>query len=286
MAISRTLRWIVQYRLRTLLVAIGALGIGLGWIGDKVRQARLQAAAVEAICAVGGKCAYDFEPEVYSDPQSGFRRGRFAPDAPEWLVDSLGVDYVAIVRGVEMPSAVPDEVISQLASLADLKILKLYHSDIKPRSLSQLAPLKNLSHLLLSGPQIGDEHFRNLPPFPNLELLCLYDTQVTDRGIASLDRFTTLKAIHIDGTLALTNVSLQHFQTMPNLKELQAWNTNFTVGAFIEFGRSMPECWCMPPYLAMQQAGKHFSSSDLASPISQLPGFSNWGTEEKVLRDE
>jgi hypothetical protein len=48
-------RWL-QFSLRTLLVLMLVLGCGLGWLAYKIKAAREQRAAVDAIHKMGGGC--------------------------------------------------------------------------------------------------------------------------------------------------------------------------------------------------------------------------------------
>jgi hypothetical protein len=69
--------------------------IGIGWVAVKIRQARRQRAAVEAIEELGGSVKYDYMLDEYRyplpDPQ---------PPEPAWLGNLLGDDLFAGIASV------------------------------------------------------------------------------------------------------------------------------------------------------------------------------------------
>jgi hypothetical protein len=64
---------------------------GSSWLGVKMKQARRQREAVEAIVKLGGGAKYDYE--LRSDGK---------PPGPAWLREFLGLDFLADVRVVRL----------------------------------------------------------------------------------------------------------------------------------------------------------------------------------------
>ena len=62
MSAASELRW-YQYTLRTLMLATLLACIGMSWVGVKIREARRQKQAVEAIKKSGGAVLYDYEDD-------------------------------------------------------------------------------------------------------------------------------------------------------------------------------------------------------------------------------
>jgi hypothetical protein len=60
-------RW-YQFSLRTLLVFVAVVGVGLGWLGGKVRRIRNEQNAVAEIQSIGGKVYYGFLGSVGGGP--------------------------------------------------------------------------------------------------------------------------------------------------------------------------------------------------------------------------
>ena len=78
MSAASELRW-YQYTLRTLMLATLLACIGMSWVGVKIREARRQKQAVEAIKKSGGAVLYDYEDDFFGnvvEVQLGGCRGR------------------------------------------------------------------------------------------------------------------------------------------------------------------------------------------------------------------
>ncbi|HEV7225635.1 MAG TPA: hypothetical protein VGN42_23215 [Pirellulales bacterium] len=101
-------RWF-QVSLRSVLVAITALGLWLGW---KAERAHRQREAVRRIEALGGTVQYDWQPGrayfAFADgtlekvTSAGAQR-----DEPGRWAKFIGAEYFQAVRAVELRSAVP-----------------------------------------------------------------------------------------------------------------------------------------------------------------------------------
>src|SRR5690349_20428401 len=86
-----------RFKLRTLLLAITALGV---WMGLYVMPARRQAEAVAEVRKLGGWVLYDFEfdptvPDTSRKPNAQSR-------VPRWLLDRAGLDLFHSVVRVNM----------------------------------------------------------------------------------------------------------------------------------------------------------------------------------------
>src|SRR6478672_8027951 len=86
-----------RFNLRTLLLAITALGVWMAWY---VSAARRQAEAVAQVRKLGGWVLYDFEfdPTVRGTSRKPSARSR----VPPWLVDRAGLDMFHSVVQVNM----------------------------------------------------------------------------------------------------------------------------------------------------------------------------------------
>src|SRR2546430_1241064 len=91
---KRKRRWL-QYRLRSLLILMLILGIGMTWLVAVKKKADKQRAIVEQIQKDGGWVYYDYQYD-----QSGRSIPHADPAAPAWLRILLGDDFFANVEGV------------------------------------------------------------------------------------------------------------------------------------------------------------------------------------------
>ncbi len=157
------LRWF-QYSLRSLLVLMVLVSIGMSWFAVKMQRARKQKEAVEAIKKLGGEIQYDYEVRQAGNPLPR------VPPGPAWLRNLLGDDFFASAVGVFFPPSVTDA------------------------GLEHLKGLRQLQRLGLSGTQVSDAGLERLKGLTQLLGLSFYNsTQVSDAGLAYLNRLTQLQ---------------------------------------------------------------------------------------------
>jgi len=149
-------RW-YQYSLRTLLIVVTLAGCGFGWLGVKMREAREQRAAVDAIKKLGGYVVYDYESD-----SRGVRVPNATPPGPAWLRSILGDDCFRTVTEVNLNTDPAD---------ADLECLRGFTSRVA---------------LGLGGERVTDAALEHLKGMTRLEMLELDSTLVTDAGAAKL----------------------------------------------------------------------------------------------------
>jgi hypothetical protein len=162
-------RWL-QFSLRTLLLTMLVLGVGLGWFAERVRRQR---EALSKVIRYGGQVTYDYQ----LDASGNLRRDQFGnylhglqPPGPRWLRALVGDDCFQSPRTIwlEIDEGVGFED-RELAALAE--------------SMESLPTLRTLS---LRGSPITDAGLLHLRGLAQLrELNCRW-TKVTDRGVAAL----------------------------------------------------------------------------------------------------
>src|SRR4051794_11935806 len=96
-------RW-SSFSLRTLLVFVTVASVGFGYFAHKLRQAERQRAAVEALRIAGGRLVrYDYQIDSDGNDLPGFPE----PPGPAWLLDRLGIDFLANVTLVNLRHSYP-----------------------------------------------------------------------------------------------------------------------------------------------------------------------------------
>lgn len=161
-----------QFSLRTLLLAMLALCMALGWFVQRVRK---QQEAVSRIVGYGGYVTYDYQldasGEFRRDSSGNYLRG-LEPPGPRWLRELVGDHYFQTPVRVWLGS---DEGVGfldhELESLA-----------------GPLHSLPRLTALDLAGSPITDAGLAHLHGLTQLEQIDLRGTKVTDRGIQSLQQ--------------------------------------------------------------------------------------------------
>ncbi len=181
---KRKLRWF-QYSLRTLLVFVTLCAIPCSWLAVKIRKARDQRAAVDAVIELGGFVTYD-----YMLDQSGKQQPNAQPSGPAWLQNLLGTDFFNEVVRVNLDSTeVTDGRLEHLKGLTRLQWLNLFNTEITDAGLEHLQAFTQLQRLELGGAanvtDSGLEHLKNLPL---LQGVFLGGTQVTDEGVKKLQQ--------------------------------------------------------------------------------------------------
>ncbi len=146
-------RWL-QFRLRTLLIAILVLSLPLSWLAVKIRSGRRQREAAGAVLRVGGAVSYNCGIVC-----------RFR--VPSWLDELLGTDF-SVVNGVCLDHH------------------KTHGRPVGDNDLALLSPLTNLKYLDLTNSRITDTGLENLKGHTRLEQLYVHGTQVTNEGVKSL----------------------------------------------------------------------------------------------------
>ena len=156
-------RWL-QFSLRTALVLVLICSIPCGWLAYKLKLARDQREAVQAIRKGGGGVLYDYHWSASRDYTRGIGYLPSAePKTPKWLVDRLGIDMFATVIWVWLPREATD------------------------RDLQPLAELSSLEFLCLNESRVTDEGLRCLQGAAGLRCVTAFDTKVTAEGAAQLE---------------------------------------------------------------------------------------------------
>jgi hypothetical protein len=150
------LRW-YQFSLRTLFVFVTLCAVACSWLAVKMRQAKEQREAVEAIRKLGGIVIYEHQCRMTIGP-SGL-------PGPLWLRKLCGDDFFVSVVMVSLQGTL-----------------------VKDAELEQVARVTQLGVLNLDGTLVTDASIRYLEKMTRLQILILDHTQVTDAGVKKLQQ--------------------------------------------------------------------------------------------------
>ena len=186
-------RWL-QFSLRTLLVLVLLISVPLGWLGMKMREAREQQAAAEAIRSFGGWVEYESEEEPVADdyPSVAFRLdARFERRGPAWLCGWLGDDFFVRIIAVNGESDGVLEHAARLPHLCSLSVgplCRVYGASypVTDAGMKHLKESSQLRELMLNQTQVTDAGLTHLRGLIQLQHLDLSGTQVTAAGVAEL----------------------------------------------------------------------------------------------------
>jgi len=231
---KRGWRWLLQFRLRTLLFFTTVIAIWLGWW---LHSARQQREAVAALRKAGSLIYYDFQygdvPHV--DPEARL------PYWPTWLVDLLGVDRFAEVTIVCLHFEGTDADLAHLKDLTSLLELYLEVIQVTDAGLEHLKDLNALERLSLNKTEVTDAGLEHLKDLTSLQYLCLNDTHVTDAGLEHLKDLNALELLGLSHT-QVTDVGLEHLRGLNALDWLFLDNTQVTDAGVAELQKSLPNC--------------------------------------------
>jgi len=246
------LRRLFQFRLRTLLLAVLALSLTLGWY---VRQVELQRQAVAAVKNAGGDVFYDYE---LSAGKLDFQKKSPIPQA---LFDRLGIDFFHAVARVDTgPASSNSEAQTMDAAIARLPDLpRLQHlvvadaSDDRLKAAAKLAQLERLA-IVDDGGRITDEGLKELRHLRRLK--CLWIEGVGGLTDESLDTISTLEDLEVlslgparpgSADPDFTEIGLAHLARLKNLKVLRIQGCD--EGEFARLRKALPNCevtaWCL-----------------------------------------
>lgn len=202
---SKRRRWL-QFRLRTLLIAVLVLSLPLSWFAVRLERARRQREAVETIRQLGGAVRYGYHDSI-CDPAEH-------PPVPSLFLKLLGDDFFSDVVGVGFfhKNGLCDDNLAVLDALPELDFVELQHVPITDHGLRYLAGIRSVTTLSLDGTRITDAGLEHLAELSDLTFLCLDNTQVTDAGLE-----------HLKGLSKLQHLSVANVDVTPDgIKRLQA----------------------------------------------------------------
>ncbi|MCX7426071.1 MAG: hypothetical protein NTW96_10685 [Planctomycetia bacterium] len=149
-------RWF-QYSLRTLFVFVLVCAIPCSWLAVRMKSARRQACAAEAIAELRGGLFYDYQMESSICIPEG------DPSAPAWLRLLLG-EYVFV----------------------DVVGVGLLGDHVTNDDLVHLREFPKLEFFMLQSPNFNDDGLDYLSGLPHLRYLEIHETRVTADGIERL----------------------------------------------------------------------------------------------------
>ncbi len=218
----RRRRW--AFSLRTLMIFVLIVGGLLGWKANRASRQR-QAAAI--IRTANGAISYDFQSFPNGTPAATRKAAK--PPGPEWLRKWIGDEYFQEISGVSFPGEVSTQVLEAVASLEQLRVIRIN----KPLSNSQeLLPLTALPHLEivdLCGPAVDDTLMKHLSLSQSIIVIETHETNVTDKGVNYLPKMPNLKHLSIYNSPKVTDASVEEvISRLTKLTDLDLSGTSVT----------------------------------------------------------
>jgi hypothetical protein len=208
-----------RYSLRTLTLAMLAIGIGLGWYASRARQQR---ELYQAIYHSNSSAYYDFQLiEEQYDPQ----RNSWAPP---WLHERLGSDFVHPVvkvhflddiRAGRPDSRQVDEFCRRLGAFPRLRSVSLEHgTDERLRHIGRVRTLERLQ-ITWSG-AVTNQGIEALGDLSQLRSLEAGGVILSEDSWRMLGRLRRLEVLEVSGR-ELTDDKVAHLASLMHLRELR-----------------------------------------------------------------
>jgi hypothetical protein len=211
---KRKRRW-YRFSLRTLLLFVLVVGVGLGWLGSKLQPLRNERRAAAEIEKLGGRVTRGLV-------NRGLVLTRVQLEGPtdRWVRSVFGFPS-AFVNDVELKGTeAADRDLACLKDLPNLEFLTLDGTKITNDGLAHLAGLDNLLVLTLNNTQVGDAGMVHLRKLANLRILDLGRTRVTDAGIVQIEGLDELRQVNVAAT-KVTDRALNELQAaLPQAENL------------------------------------------------------------------
>ena len=216
-------RWF-QYRLRSLMLLMLLVGIGMTWLVAIKHRAERQKEAVEIVVKNGGMVLYDYQEYTLPSGATNFSDNA-QPPGPAWLRTLLGDDFFTNVVGTRI---VTQAGLDQLAKLPQIQRLELGGAAVTDSILDQLNELSRLDRLGLENTSVTDNGMKKLAGLTQLKWLILNgNTGITDDGLKRIAGLRQLE--YLDLSLSnVTDAGLKHLRLMTHLQELRLGNTRIT----------------------------------------------------------
>jgi hypothetical protein len=217
----RTRRFL-QFSLRTLLIFVFLVSVGMSWFAVKMEKARRQKEAIAQVEGLGGRVLYDYECDYYEQMDSFLELLNANPPEspwPLWLRETLGDDFFHCVAEVGLQRYGPPWVSSL--------------------DLSGLLPDLPKRDCLATGRDLDV-----LKAFPRLRILRLDDQPLADSadsGLENLAMLSELQFLSLNAT-GITDADLEHIMGMRNLQELSLKYTQVTPEGVQKLKRALPAC--------------------------------------------
>lgn len=277
-----------RFRLRTLLLGMVVLCVGMGGITNYLARVRRQRAAVAALVGIGAEVSYQRTPVESAFAKSVSRA--FGTDFVRSPTDVVligkrvettqlePIQRLTGLRNVDLyRTPVSDEAIHYLQNLTLIESLDLRKTSIGDEGVRGLESLKGLNVLLLDGPEITGATLGHLRGAP-LQILDLSDSAITDETLEPVAEFRLLGELYLEGT-QISDRTLRRLSRLPKLRQLWLRRTNVTRQGVEEFRTQLPGCWLktdfdQPDYRMRPEARR--SSARILLTLHICPDARRW----------
>ncbi len=205
----------LRFSLRTLLVVVTLACILLGtWVSRSIRQRNALAGLHKSEMDL--RVCYDYEFDANGKPTGA------DPPGPAWLREPLGIDFFAMVVGIDFYRGATDADLGWLKQLPGLRTCEIFESPlVTDEGIAQLGAARGLKKLGLYNLEINGAGLASLRDCPSLQDLTICScSKLTDSGIAHVGSIANLRAFSMIATPNVTNAGFAELRRLAHLEEL------------------------------------------------------------------
>jgi hypothetical protein len=276
--LSVPLGWF-RFSLRTLIVLITVLGIGLRWVGREVIRLRNQRHAIARVKSLGGDILFDYQMV------DGHRAKPPSPAIVRWL---LGEDAFAEVAYVQLwdfntrltdddlqilhsfpalksvlvhGAGISDVGAEHLARISKLEGLSLGSTSVTADGIKQLAMSTRLKGISIIGPNTNDATIAALGTMQELTSISLLDADISSQGLEPLTRLPKLRMLRLLRCGWLDDEAARHLAQLRGLEALDL--TGAPIG-----DRGLAHLRAMPNLTSLSLSGTNVSDDGMEAVAS------------------
>jgi hypothetical protein len=227
-------RWLLRFRLSTLLFVILVTALLLGWGIDHTAQSRRLAVLEE-------EYASGFPENQRASLNYFARTGNAvqlrANGASVYGDEELEIASEVWTLGVLYASDVTDDGMAHLERLHWLNWLAIHGPEVTDRGIEHIRYLRGLQSLKLRYTQISDKGMENIGGLILLRDLEIPETPITSAGIGHLRDLPHLRVLDISGNPNIDDKALEYAADLPILLHLDVRGTGVTDAGLRHVGR-------------------------------------------------
>jgi len=222
-----------QFGLRSLLLLVTAIGLGLGWASWKLNEIRQHQRVVEEVRRLGATVSFEHQ---LNNPNP------VAP-GPRWLKRILGEDFLAEVTQIQLnDERVNDDTLALIATLPNEGSSLIATSDgITDEGLEHLAKGTGLDALEIHSANVTIAGYENLKKLKKLESLIVRDERIDDSWLPVLADLTQVRYLTLTQT-RVTDAGLTHLKRASWLRLIDLRQSKVTKEGVDQLKRELPNC--------------------------------------------
>ena len=219
-----------SFSIRSLLLLMTVVGIGLAWKMNRVRKLRVAVAEVEQL---GGDISYVHELSSTTSE----------PPGPKWFRSVLGEDFFAEVNQINLRSErTDDETCAMIAQLPRIDSLIIKSDRVTDRGLADIAAANSLVALEIRSANVTASGLASLQRLQNLGSLVLSrNNSDTDAWLSALRSLNQVRNLYLDDT-DTTDAGLLKLESCVWLEFVDLTGAEVTKQGVQRLRKSLPDC--------------------------------------------